>query len=181
MTGTDAYISAKLAMAELLLSGCTCTSGERRAAHARVQALGSQAGRPAFGLEKARADSASSQCHVPVRLLMLKRMPHSLPCRRPPVHLPQRRDAGRHHPCRTPHRHALPPDARHHDAGQEQGCVGAGERAAGQGCGTGLRGRSCAAPSYYCLAFHWPPHAQAASPPTRWWKPPTRRWRMPSG
>lgn len=27
MTGADAYISAKLAMAELLLSGCTCTSG----------------------------------------------------------------------------------------------------------------------------------------------------------
>lgn len=28
MTGADAYVSAKLAMAELLLSGCTCTSGK---------------------------------------------------------------------------------------------------------------------------------------------------------
>ena len=28
MSGEDAYISAKLSMAELLLSGCTCTSGE---------------------------------------------------------------------------------------------------------------------------------------------------------
>lgn len=32
MTGEDVYVSAKIAMAELLLSGCTCSSGEPRLA-----------------------------------------------------------------------------------------------------------------------------------------------------
>lgn len=120
MSGADVHCSAKLAMAELLLSGCTCSSGERWGPRCCRQL-------PAACCWRARAARPLRRAHALVFPAIISKLDHlppnsTNPCTsRPPLHLPKRRTAGRHHPGRPRAGPALPPHARHHDARQERG------------------------------------------------------------
>lgn len=160
MTGRDVYLASKLAMAELLLSGCTCSSGAVHHTSAAphcchldsILTLPSKQGWAGTG-DAVLPKSFSLPHTAPLPLqcpthpkplcnlhlycdapwvipLSLVYFPSALYCR-PSLHIPKQCYAGRHHTSCQRDRHSLPPNPRDHDLGEEQGGVATRPRCRG--------------------------------------------------